>query len=39
LKERFTHRKLGYFLGVGDGDGLKEDDLVNEATRDVFTLL
>jgi len=38
LKERFTHRELGCFLGVGNRDGLDRDYLVDEATRDVFAL-
>ena len=38
LKERSTHRILGYFLGAGDRDDLEEEFLVNEAARDVFAL-
>jgi len=37
LKERFTHEKLDCFFRVGN-DGLEGDDLVDEATGDVFVL-
>jgi len=30
---------LGYFLGVGDGDGLEEGFLADEAAGDGFALL
>jgi len=30
---------LGYFLGVGDGDGLEEGFLADKAARDGFALL
>jgi len=39
LKERFTCRVLGCFLGVGDRDDLEEGFLVDEATGDRFALL
>jgi len=38
LEERSTHRVLDCFLGVGDGDDLEEEFLVNEAARDGFAL-
>jgi len=38
LEERFIYREFDYFLGAEDGDGLKENDLVDEATRDMFAL-
>jgi len=38
LEERSTHRELGYFLGVGNRNGLDRDNLVDEVTRDVFAL-
>jgi len=38
LKERFTHGELDCFLGVGDGDNLKENILVDEAARNEFVL-
>ena len=37
LEEWSTHREFGYFLEVGDRDGL-EDVLVNETTEDKFVL-
>jgi len=37
LKKRSTYGELDCFLGVGD-DVLEGDDLVNEATGDVFAL-
>ena len=37
LEKRFTCRELDCFLRVEDDD-LKEDDLVNEATGDIFAL-
>jgi len=37
LEERFTHRKLDCFLGVGDNI-LEGDDLANKAAGDVFAL-
>jgi len=39
LEERSTCRVLGYFLGVGDRDGLEEGFLADEAARDGFVLL
>jgi len=39
LEERSTHRVLGCFLGAGDGDGLEEGFLADEATGDGFALL
>ena len=38
LKERSTYRELDCFLGAGDRDGLEKNVLVDEATRDGFTL-
>jgi len=38
LEERSTHRVLGCFLGVGDGDDLEERLLVDETTGDRFVL-
>jgi len=38
LEERSTHRELDCFLGVGNGDDLEEDVLVDEAARDEFAL-
>ena len=38
LEERFTCRVLGCFLGVEDKGDLKEEFLVDEATRDGFAL-
>ena len=38
LEERSTHGELDCFLGVGDGDGLEENILVDETTGDVFAL-
>jgi len=38
LEERSTHRVLGCFLRVGDGDDLEKEFLVDEATRDRFAL-
>jgi len=38
LEERSTYGELGCFLGVEDRDGLEEDDLVDEATGDIFAL-
>ena len=32
LEKRFTHRVLDCFLGVGDGDDLEEEFLVDGAT-------
>jgi len=37
LKEKSTHRELYCFLEV-ENDMLKEDNLVDKATRDVFAL-
>jgi len=37
LEERFTHRELDCFFGVGN-DYLEGDDLVDKSTRDVFAL-
>ena len=39
FEERSTHGVLGYFLGVGDGDGLEEGFLADEAAGDGFALL
>ena len=39
LEERSTHGVLGCFLGAGDGDGLEEGFLVDEAAKDGFALL
>jgi len=39
LEEKYTCRKFDYFLGAGNRDGLKEDNLVDKATGDIFTLL
>ena len=30
LDERSTHRELGCFLGVGDGDDLEKDVITNK---------
>jgi len=38
LEERSTYRVLGCFLGVGDGDDLEEEFLVDEAAGDRFAL-
>jgi len=38
LEERSTHREFDCFLGVENKNSLKEDDLVDEAVRDGFTL-
>jgi len=38
LEEKFTHGEFDCFLGARDGDGLEGDDLVDEATGDVFAL-
>ena len=38
LEERFTHRVLGCFLGVGDGDDLEEEFLADKAAEDEFAL-
>ena len=38
LEERSTHEELDYFLEMGDRNGLEEDVLVDEATRDEFVL-
>jgi len=41
LEERFTYEELDCFFGVEDKElgVLKDDDLVNEAARDIFTSL
>jgi len=39
LEERFICGEFGYFFGMGNRDGLEEDDLADEAARDVFALL
>jgi len=39
LEERSTRGVLGCFLGVGDGDGLEEGFLADEAAEDGFALL
>ena len=38
LKEKFTHRELGCFLGAENGDDFEKEVLVNEAARDEFAL-
>ena len=38
LEEKSTYRILGCFLGVGDGDDLEEEFLVDEAARSMFVL-
>ena len=38
LEEKSTHRILGCFLGVGDGDDLEEEFLSDEAAGSVFAL-
>ena len=38
LEERSTHREFNCFLEAGDEDGLEEEDLADEATRDIFAL-
>ena len=38
LKERSTYRELDCFLEVGDRNSLKEDNLADEATEDMFAL-
>jgi len=38
LKERSTHRELGFFLGAGDRDDFKKEVLVNKAARNRFAL-
>ena len=38
LEKRSTHRELGCFLGVGDGNDLEEGFLVDEAAGDGFAL-
>ena len=38
LEERFTHRILNCFLGVGDGNNLEKEFLVDKAARDEFAL-
>ena len=37
LEERFTHRELDCFPGVGN-DYLEGDDLVDKAIEDIFAL-
>ena len=37
LEERFIHRELGCFLGVGNGDNF-EEVLADKATKDGFAL-
>jgi len=39
LEERSTYGVLSCFLEVGDGDGLEEGFLVDEAAGDGFALL
>ena len=39
LEERSTHRVIGCFLKVGDGDGLEERFLADEAAGNRFALL
>jgi len=36
LKERSTHRELGYFLGAENRDDFKEEVLVDKAVKDGF---
>ena len=36
LKEKSIYGELDCLLRMGDGDGLEEDDLVDEATRNRF---
>ena len=38
LEERSTRGVLGCFLGAGDGDGLEEGFLADEAAGDRFAL-
>ena len=38
LEERSICEESDFFLEVKNRDGLKEDDLADEATRDVFVL-
>jgi len=38
LKEKSTHGELDCFLGAEDRDSLKEDNLADEATRNIFVL-
>ena len=38
LEIKFTYEELDCFLEAEDGDDLEEDILVDEATRDGFTL-
>jgi len=38
LKERFTHRELGCFLGVGDRDDFKKEVLTDKIAKDRFAL-
>jgi len=38
LEERSTCREFDCFLGVGDSDSLKGDDLVDKVARDEFAL-
>jgi len=38
LEEKSTHRVLGCFLGVGNGDDLEEEFLVDVAARAEFAL-
>jgi len=38
LEERSIHKVLGCFLGVGDGNNLKEGFLVDKVTEDRFVL-
>jgi len=38
LEERFIYGEFDCFLGVGDKDSLKEDDLVDKAAGDGFAL-
>ena len=39
LEKKSACRKFDCFLEAEDGDGLKEDNLVDKTTEDVFTLL
>ena len=38
LEERFTYGVLDCFLGVGDGNNLEKEFLVDKAARDEFAL-
>ena len=38
LEEKSTHKVLGCFLGVEDGDDLREEFLADKAARNEFAL-